>query len=479
MDFDVALIGATLLTGDPHRPALADGVLGIRGDRIAAIGSRETFPPRIEAGTLLDLHGRVVTPGFVNVHTHAVLSLMRGIALDMGFAPAYTPGVPHGHDISEDEAVALARLGALEALTFGSTTMVDSYVHAHVTLPAMAELGLRVWSCTRFHDVDFTRVHEGVWRHDERIGDECIAATRRLIAEHHGGAGGRTNVMVAPHAPDTCSEHLLVKAAALARETETRLWTHLSQSPLENRVIRERGGCTPTELLERCGLLDERLLAAHCIYVTDDDIARISASGMTVAHVPKGNATGGAMAPTPKFKAAGARIAIGTDNLTQDMTEAMRWALAIARIQVGSVSPDWQPATALHMATQAGARALGMDSRLGALAPGYLADLVVFDFRRAHLTPLLDPLGTLVHDASGRDVEHVFVDGVHVIASGEPTMADAARIRADAQRVSESLWSRARGERGAGGGHARGSQPYSAAAAPSAFHTPRAKLRGT
>jgi 5-methylthioadenosine/S-adenosylhomocysteine deaminase len=446
MAFDAVLAGGTVLTGDPARPVIEDGVIAISGNRIAALGPRSEFPATIAAAKVLEVPGHVLTPGFVNVHTHAVLSLMRGIALDMGFAPAYTVGVPHGHDITPDEAAALAQLGALEAMTFGCTTMVDSFVHADVTLPLMTGLGLRVWSCTRFHDVDFSRVHEGVWRHDPRIGDECIAATRRLIAEHHGGAGGRSSVMLAPHAPDTCSDELLLKVAALARETGLNLWTHLSQSPLENRVIRERSGCTPAELLDRCGLLNEKLLAAHCIYLTEDDIARFAASGATMAHVPKGNATGGAMAPTPKLKKAGARIALGTDNLTQDMAEAMRWALAVARIQDGGVSDDWQPSTAFDMATHAGARALGRDHEMGRLAPGYLADVVAFDFRRAHLTPLLDPLGTLVHDACGRDVAHVFVDGTQVIANGEPTLVDGARIRRDAQRAAEALWARARAE---------------------------------
>ena len=443
MRFDVAVAGATLLTGDPARATIADGILGITGNRIAFVGRRDEFPEDIPAARVVDATGRLVTPGFVNVHTHAVLSLMRGIAIDMGFAPAYTRGVPHGHDITADEAVALARLGALEALTFGSTVMVDSYVHADVTLPAMADLGLRVWSCTRFHDVDFTRVHEGVWRHDPAIGEACIAATLRLMKSHHGANNGRTSVTLAPHAPDTCSDELLVKVAGLARETGLNVWTHLSQSPLENRVIAERSGCTPTQLLERVGLLTDKLIAAHCIYLTDDDIARIAASGMTVAHVPKGNATGGGMAPTPKLKKAGARIALATDNLTQDMTEAMRWALAVARIQLGSVSPHWQPEDAFAMATSAGAAALGLGHEMGRLTRGYLADFVVFDFRHPHLTPLLDPLGTLVHDACGRDVEHVFVDGRQVIDGGEPTLVDAARIRAEAQAVSESLWARA------------------------------------
>jgi 5-methylthioadenosine/S-adenosylhomocysteine deaminase len=446
MQLDTAIVGGTVLTGDPGRPVIADGVVGIVGNRIAFVGARHELPREIPAARMLDVSGRVITPGFVNVHTHAVLSLMRGIALDMGFAPAYTRGVPHGHDIEPDEAVALARLGALESLLFGSTTMVDSYVHADVTLPAMADLGLRVWSCTRFHDVDFTRVHEDVWCHDPAIGAASIAATRKLMHDHHGGSGGRTHVMLAPHAPDTCSDDLLRQVAALARETGLNVWTHLSQSKLENSVIRKRSGCTPTQLLEQVGLLNDKLIAAHCIHLTDDDIARLASSGMTVAHVPKGNATGGSMAPTPKLRQAGARIALATDNLTQDMTEAMRWALAVARVQLGSVSPDWQPRDAFAMATSVGAAALGRAHELGRLAVGYLADLVVLDFRHAHLTPLLDPLGTLVHDACGRDVEHVFVDGRQVVADAAPTMVDAARIRADAQRAAEALWARARAE---------------------------------
>jgi 5-methylthioadenosine/S-adenosylhomocysteine deaminase len=128
--FDTAIVGATLLTGDATRPVVRQGVLGILENRIAFAGARGELPAEIPAARVIEAEGRVVTAGFINVHTHAVLSLMRGIALDMGFAPAYTRGVPHGHDITEDEAVALARLGALEALTFGSTTMVDSYVHA-------------------------------------------------------------------------------------------------------------------------------------------------------------------------------------------------------------------------------------------------------------------------------------------------------------------------------------------------------------
>ena len=169
---------------------------------------------------------------------------------------------------------------------------------------------------------------------------------------------------------------------------------------------------------------------------------------MTVAHVPKGNATGGAMAPTPKLKQAGARIALGTDNLTQDMTEAMRWALAVARIQIGSVSDQWQPTRRLRDGDLRGrGRRSAARHELGRLAPGYLADCVVFDFRHPHLTPLLDPLGTLVHDALRARRRACF----RRRPAGDrewraDVCADAARIRAEAQRAAEALWARAAAE---------------------------------
>jgi 5-methylthioadenosine/S-adenosylhomocysteine deaminase len=440
MQPDMILTDAMLVThGEAPIPR---AFLAMAGGKILDCGPMERLPA--SDAPKLSLPGRLLTPGLINIHTHAVLSLMRGVAVDMGFAPAYTPGVPHGHEINAEDAVALARLGAMESLLMGSTVMVDSYVHGEVTLPAIADLGLRIWACGRLHDVDFSRVHLADWRHVEEIGAQRLAEVEALIAQFHGSHGGRAHVIVAPHAPDTCSAGLLRRAADLARDAKLLTTTHLSQSQLENAEIQRRDGCSPTQLLERCGLLDDRLIAAHCIHMSADDVARFGGAGATVAHVPKGNATGGAIANTPALRAAGARIALGTDNLTQDMAEQMRWALATARIRVGSVGDGWQPEDAFAMATVNGAAALGKSGRLGQLAPGFAADVVAWDFRRAHLTPLLDPLGTLVHDANGRDVEHVWIGGRQVVESGRPTQADEAAVRAAAQTAAEGLWRRAR-----------------------------------
>jgi 5-methylthioadenosine/S-adenosylhomocysteine deaminase len=128
-----------------------------------------------------------------------------------------------------------------------------------------------------------------------------------------------------------------------------------------------------------------------------------------------------------------------------DMVEVMRWALAVGRIQEGSVTEDWQPSTVFQMATMAGARAMGLEDEIGSIEIGKRADLVAFDFRRPHLTPNINPLGNIVHVAQGRDVEMVVVDGDIVVEDGQPTKVDAEAIRREADVAIRSLWERVRG----------------------------------
>ena len=442
--FDTLIRGATMITSGSTRRVVRDAAIGIRDGRFAWVGAIVDLPADAIATDTLNLPGRVCLPGFINVHTHAILTMVRGVAEDMGFAPAYTPGVPHGHDVTPDEAVAMARLGAVKALLFGSTLINDSYVHADRTVEPMAALGLRVVTCGRIHDADFSLIGDGRWEHHDTIGDTTLQAAVDLAEAWHGRANGRINVQLAAHAPDTCSDALLRRIGVTARQLRLRVNTHLSQSAAENAQIRRRANRTPTELLDEVGLLNDHLIAAHCIHVTTDDIARIGRAKLNVAHVPKGNATGGTRAPTTALRAAGANIALGTDNMHADMIEVMRWALAIARIQEGRVDDAWQPWDALEMASINGARAMGLDQDIGAIEVGKKADVVVIDARRPHLTPHVNLLGSVVHCAQGLDVEHVFVDGRQVVASGRPTQVDLDSVLADAQAAADALWRRAR-----------------------------------
>jgi 5-methylthioadenosine/S-adenosylhomocysteine deaminase len=440
--FDLLVRGGTALTAEADRPVIEDAVIGIRGGRLAVVAPAAELDAAAAATRVIDAGGHVITPGLVNVHTHAILCMVRGVAEDMGFAPAYTPGVPHGHDVTADEARALARLGALEAMLFGSSLINDTYVHADLTLPAMGELGLRVVAGGRIHDVDFSRVHGQVWEHRPEIGARALADAVALAERWHGKMDGRLGVQLAAHAPDTCSRGLLAEIDAARRRLGLRVNVHLAQSRVEVARVRERDGLTPAELLDQVGLLDDRLLGAHCLFLTDDDIARLGRARMTVCHVPKGNATGGAAAPTSRLRRAGAAIALGTDNMHADLVEVMRWALAIGRLQEGAVTDFWQPHHVFHMATLGGARAMGLDGETGSLRAGKKADLVGFDFRRAHLTPAVNPLGNLVHVAQGRDVSFVIVDGRVVVEAGRATLVDEETIRRDGAQAARQLWAR-------------------------------------
>jgi 5-methylthioadenosine/S-adenosylhomocysteine deaminase len=182
------------------------------------------------------------------------------------------------------------------------------------------------------------------------------------------------------------------------------------------------------------------------MYVSDSDIARIGGSGTNIAHVPRGNATGGRIAPTTRLREAGANLAIATDNMHADMVEVMRWALIMGRVQEGEINDIWQPHHVLEMATINGARALGLEAELGSLTPGKRADLVVFDFRRPHLVPLINALGNLVHTAQGRDVEMVVCNGRIVVEDGDLCLADTPSLLTDAQYAAEALWTRARAQ---------------------------------
>jgi 5-methylthioadenosine/S-adenosylhomocysteine deaminase len=442
--FDLLLTDLTVVTVDAAMTVHADGAIAVSGGRIAWVGPASALPPGARAARALPLPGRVAMPGLVNVHTHAILSMVRGVAEDLGFAPAYTPGIPHGHDVTPDEAVALARLGALEAMLFGSTLINDTYVHADLTLPAMAQLGLRVFSCGRIHDADFSLIGDGRWEYHRAIGERTLGEALALAQRWHGAFDGRAGVQLAAHAPDTCSDALLRDVADASARLGLRVNTHLAQSRKEVVQVRARSGRSPAQLLDEVGLLNDRLIAAHCLFLDEDDLARCGRAGIHVAHIPKGNATGGTAAPTSALRRAGARIALGSDNMHADLIEVMRWALCVGRLQEQRVDGFWQPEDVLRMATIDGARAMGLDAEIGSLEAGKRADLVVLDFRRPHLVPCLDPVGNLVHVAQGRDVEHVWVDGVQTVASGAPALASIDAVLRDAQAAADALWRRAR-----------------------------------
>ncbi|MFO1079565.1 MAG: amidohydrolase family protein [Reyranellaceae bacterium] len=438
---DLLIAGDLLLTLDPAGRVLRQGALAVAGGRIVDIGPAADLEARWAATTRVDGKGRLVLPGLVNVHNHTPLMITRGMIEDIGFAPMYTPGIPQGHWLDADDAYALSSLGMYELLRAGCTTVVDYYRYPSSCARAAAELGLRAVIAGRVHDADPAALAVGRYEHKVEVGAASLRENAELIERWNGHDGGRIRCDWAPHAPDTCSDDLLREVRQLAEAHGGNVHTHLAQLPLEVEAVQARTGLTPARLLDKLGLLNERLIAAHCIHMDRPDIELCGKAGITVAHAPIGNAKGGRIAPIVELREAGARIALCTDTFSGDLIEAMRWSIAMQRINRQGNVLDAR--TVLDWGTREGAAALGLGGEIGSLEIGKRADIVLLDNRSPSLAPLVDGYGVLVHSASGHDVDTVVVDGRIVLAGGRPTRADGAEIVTRAQAVAERLWQRA------------------------------------
>ncbi len=438
MDYDLLIENVDIVSpGDAVRRGHS---VAVAGETIADIQPAAVLQGRT-AGRRIDGRGGLCSPGFVNVHNHTPLMAVRGMFEDRGFAPAYTKGVPQGHWLGDAETFALARLGLAEMLLQGCTSVVDFYARPQALAAAMAETGLRGYIGGRIMDVDTAALAEGKVVADPALGERTLADSLALFDAWHGAGDGRIQCILAPHAPDTCSPALMRSVADIAARDDIRVHTHLAQSPLEATRVQAAYGRSPTELLDENGLLNARLTAAHCIAVSDDDIARIARSGAFVAHVPVGNATGGQSAPIEALHAAGAPIALSTDSKSGCMLDAMRMALRVARIRAGG-RLVFDAATAFAWGTVGGAASLGHGAVLGRIRPGCLADIVLFDPEAPNLRPVVDGVGVLVHSGSGFNVQTVIVGGEILVEDRRPVRYDLSAVIREAQDVADALWAR-------------------------------------
>jgi len=428
----------TLLDPDSGMTRGVDLVTDTQG-RIARIGPDLPPAPGVP---VIDAQGALCLPGFVNSHNHSPLMIVRGMIEDISFAPAYTPGVPQGHWLSDEETLALARLGVMEMLCAGATTIVDYYRCPEALAQAAAEFGLRAQVGGRVMDMDSAALAEGRFARDDALGEATLGAALALRDKWAGHA--RISTILAPHAPDSCSREMFAQMRDLATASDTQVHTHLSQSQMEVDQIRAREGMTPTEFLDDLGLLTPDLIAAHCIFMTDSDVARFGAAGAVVAHAPIGNASFGAAAPIKALAEAGARITLCTDTKSADMFEAMRMALASARLRAG-LCFDLDAAQVFRWATAGGAEALRGHGATGRLRVGDPADLILLDPLAANLRPVIDGPGIVVHSGNAANVTDVMVAGDWLVRDRRPTRVEASAMVAEAQHVAEGLWRRARG----------------------------------
>ena len=441
------ITGATVLTQDDHRTILSDGAVAVTGDRIAAVGPSAELAGRFPDAEVVDGRGKAVLPGFINSHTHAVLLVLRGTVEDMSGDAIFGYMTPISFAMTDGERRALARLGCLEALRSGTTTMVEPFRFIPGYAAGMVETGLRLWLSENGADALTLKIRHGVYEYDRGFGQEFLDRINDGIAAFHDTERGRVNCQVAAHAPDVCSPWMLERLNDIARTHGLRRTVHLAQSPGEVRQVRTAHDRTPAEYLGDNDWLADDVVAAHWTYCTDADVELLAEHGVHMAHCPANSSRRGPhAAPTGAIQRAGVNIALGTDNMTEDMFQAMKIGSIVHRGGLRGVTGgggvDPSPQATLDAATRNGALALGRLHDLGTLEAGRKADLTILDLNQAHLRPIINLVSSIVHYGHPGAVEAVMVDGRFLMRSGRVLCMDEADVIAEAQEATRAAWHR-------------------------------------
>ena len=400
-----------VITEDPQHRVIAGGAVAVRGERIVAVGTRAEIDARFQAAQRLDRPDAILAPGLVNTHTHAAMSLFRGIADDLKLQDWLEKYIfpAEAKNVSPDFVRWGTRLGCLEMLLGGTTTFTDMYYFEDVVAEAAKEAGMRgVLGETII----------GFPVADAKTPAQSLAFTEKYLARFRNDP--LVVPAVAPHALYTNSDDTLKASRALANKYGMPLIIHLSETKKENDDTLAARHMTPTQLLDSLGVFGGRTVAAHCVWVNEADMATLKARGVGVAHCPSSNmklASG--VAPVARMLALGLKVGLGPDgpagsNNDFNLFEEMDLAAKLQKVTTGD--PQALPAaTALEMATMGGARVLGLEKEIGSIENGKRADLILVRLDRPNAVPLYDAVSQMVYALKAEDVRDVMVNGRVVV----------------------------------------------------------------
>lgn len=431
---------------------IQNGVVVFDGPEIVYVGDNwQGAPP----SSTMDFSDSLILPGFINLHSHTGIEAGGRLILDAGrpdvFGSGYmnywttAPGKTPIH-IAED-----AEIGALhhvaDCVRHGSTTIVDVGGGTDALVRAAARLGARVYcspgyASGRYVDSDGEIRYD--WREDSGLGglDRATAFIQSLDGDP------LVSGILCPHAVDTCRPELLRATAEAAEDLNVPIQIHAAQGLFEYTELVRRSGKTPVAWLSELGFLSSRVILGHAIFLDSHsmapsqgsrDVGILQSSGVHVAHCPLVFARRGiALESFQRYVNAGINVGIGTDTSPRDIIDEMRWASYLSKLADHDLGAG-HPRDVVAAATLGGARALGR-SDLGRLATGAKADIVTVPLENVRMSPVLDPISSLVHFAGGRGVAHVFVGGRHVVAEGSVLGLDEHALAEAAQSEASLRW---------------------------------------
>lgn len=419
------------ITAEP----IIDGAVAIRNGEIVAVGSAAEIDAAWSADERIDAGEAALLPGFVNAHTHAPMTLFRGIADDLPLMEWLQGFIFPAEAKNVDEAFVRAgtRLAAAEMISSGTTTFADMYYFESAIADETSKAGMR--GVLGETVIDFPAPDNKSW-------SDAMDYVRRYAAEWKGHA--LITPAIAPHAPNTVSAEHLKEVRALASELGIPILIHLAETEDEARQVKERYGKRPVAHLEDLGFFADDVLVAHAIWLEDDEIALLKRRGVGAVHNPESNmmlASG--VARVPELLAAGVDLGLGTDgpagsNNNLDMLEEMASAARLQKIS----RKDPAALTAdqvLWMATLGGARALDLDEKIGSIEVGKRADLITVDLSGVGSQPIYSVESAIVYASNGADVTNTVVDGKVLMRDRNVLTVDVAAAIEEAKRLSAKV----------------------------------------
>ena len=401
---DLLLRAGTMVTQDGQRRVLTDGAVAIAQGTILAVDSWETLAARYSAGETLDCTRDIVLPGLINAHTHAAMTVFRGLEDDLPLMDWLQNHIwPAEARLSQEIVAVGTTLACAEMLRTGTTCFVDLYLFEQAVAQVVEATGMRAV------------LGEGVFDQANascKTPDEALSKMAELMAFCQGRT--RLRPCMVAHSTYATSQATLVRLDGLARDNGLTLTLHAAETPSETAMVLEQSGLRPVALLENLGLLSPRLLMAHAVEVCAEEITLLAAHGVRVAHNPRSNMKlGSGAAPVAAMRQAGVAVGIGTDgaasNNALNMFAEMNAAALLAKLR--ALDPTALPAQdVLDMATCQGALAVGWPE-LGSIEPGRRADMVVLDGSAPNLLPCHNPVSQLVYAATGAEVRLTMVEG--------------------------------------------------------------------
>lgn len=427
--FDLVIANGTILTMNRENAVIDKGFLGIMGDTIAQIGPLTGGVP--DARRAIDARGGLILPGLINGHTHAAMTLFRGLADDLPLMDWLNNYIfPVESKMDGDFVYWGTMLACAEMIMSGTTTFCDMYLFEEEVARAAKVARMRCLVGEVLYDFDSPNYGslENGFRYTERLiqrwQDDPIIS-----------------VAVEPHALFTCSPDLLRTADILAKKYQVPLIIHVAETRSELDKVKEKYGVSPIDHLLSLGLLGPHLIADHCVHLDEREIVLMAEHGVKAVHMPESNmklASG--ISPVSRLLEKGVTVALGTDgcasNNNLDLFAEMDTAAKLHKVE--TMDPTVLDAvTVVKMATIEGAKALGLETVTGSLELGKKADVIILDTDKPHLTPMYNPFSHVVYAARGNDVSHSIINGRVV-------MEDRRILTLDLTEVIEKAMEKAR-----------------------------------